>query len=395
MSTEHKLDEEFKTFREEVVEGKYKNPLDVPAKIWGNFGWELLTKNELEELLLPFMRETILRAAKVMPMYKSVYKKLPKLESIRDVYSVPILVKDSTTKGIGFRNKISKNPYILLPSDIQPTAQVYKSGGTKGIATPTFITPLDREIESWGFARAFAYAGFRQGDRVLSTYNPTHKGGEIAKEAILKLGAIYIPKRLTDSSEELIKTIELYNVNAIIASQGPIIRGDKESKGGGTNLLAMIEAGHDMIEQKVEKIVLGGYSLIDEVISWSETFNKPIASLLGSSEAIPQAGSTLFRGEGRTCKYNNLHIHNGPHYVEVVKQEGNDVVPVKRGEKGLLVYTTIAREGTIYIRYAPGDEATLVKGESECECGLKSPIISNINRIDNPNEIISTGCCVG
>ena len=65
------------------------------------------------------------------------------------------------------------------------------------------------------------------------------------------------------------------------------------------------------------------------------------------------------------------------------------------GETGLLVYTTIAREGTIYLRYAPGDAATVLKYEGECDCGIKSSVISNISRIDNPNDIISTGCCIG
>ena len=76
-------------------------------------------------------------------------------------------------------------------------------------------------------------------------------------------------------------------------------------------------------------------------------------------------------------------------------EEDGIIVPVKKGETGLLVYTTIAREGTIYIRYAPGDEATLIKNESECTCGIKTEIISDIKRIDSPNDIISTGCCVG
>lgn len=136
--------------------------------------------------------------------------------------------------------------------------------------------------------------------------------------------------------------------------------------------------------------------MIDEVINWSQSFKKPISNLLGSSEAIPQGGSIGFPGNNtKVCQYNNLHLFNGPHYVDVVKEEDNTIVPVKKGEKGLLVYTTIAREGTIYLKYAPGDEATLVKDESVCECGLRSKVISNVNRIDDPNDIISTGCCIG
>ncbi len=395
MISQLRIDENFKAFQEDVLSGKYASSLEIPIEIWGNPSWELLKKKELEELLIPFLRFSLHRAVKTMPVYKGAYKSIPKINSFEDWQQIPILVKDSTKTGVGFREKINSNPYSLLPNDIKTSYQIYKSGGTKGTATPTFITPLDREIESTAFARGFRYANFKESDRVLSTYNPTHKGGEEAKEAILKIGATYMPRRLSDSADDIINTIKQYNINAIITSQGPISYGDKQVKGGGTSLLALIEAGHDVIEERIEKIVLGGYTIIDEVISWSQSFEKPIASILGSSEAIPQAGSTISSDTTKDCNFNNLHVFNGPHYVEVVKEEDNAIVPVKKGENGLLIYTTIAREGTIYLRYAPGDEATLIKDESECGCGLKSKVISNISRIDNLNDIISTGCCIG
>lgn len=389
------IDNEFKEFQEDVDNGKYNSPLEVPLEIWGNLSWELLDKKTLENLLLPFLNFTFKRAVKVMPIYKGAYKKIQKIESFDDFKSIPILVKDSTSNTVGFRNKINENPYTLLPTDIKNNYHIYKSGGTKGTATPTFITPIDREIESRGFSRAFKYAGFKDSDRVLSTYNPTHKGGEEAKEAMVKIGAAYMPRRLTDTVEDVINTIKKYKINSIITTQGPISEGDKVAKGGGISLLSLIESGQDTLEEYIDKIVLGGYGVIDEVINWSKTYEKPIASLLGSSEAIPQAGSTLLQTNTKICNYNNLHLFNGPHYVEVVKEEDGIIVPVKKGETGLLVYTTIAREGTIYIRYAPGDEATLIKNESECTCGIKTEIISDIKRIDSPNDIISTGCCVG
>ena len=394
MTSEFKIDDSFKEFIEDVANDKYSSPLQIPIDIWQNPSWELLKKNELEELLLPFLKFTLKRAVNTMSIYKTIAKSA-KIDSFNDFNSIPILVKDSTNVNIGFRSKITLDPYIMLPTDVNNAVQIYKSGGTKGVATPTFITKLDREIESAAFARAFRYAGFTSSDRVLSTYNPTHKGGEEAKEAIIKLGSTYMPRRLTDSADDVIKEIEQYNINAIITAQGPNYNEDKTVKGGGINLLALIESGHDVIEEHIEKIVLGGYNITEEIINWSKSFDIPVASLLGSSEAIPQAGSTILPNSTYECQLNNMHVFNGPHYIEIVKEEDNEIVPVKKGEKGLLIFTTIARDGTIYLRYAPGDEATLIKEEADCSCGLKSKIISNINRIDSPNDIISTGCCIG
>jgi phenylacetate-coenzyme A ligase PaaK-like adenylate-forming protein len=69
-------------------------------------------------------------------------------------------------------------------------------------------------------------------------------------------------------------------------------------------------------------------------------------------------------------------------------------VPVQKGEQGLLVFTSWARDGTIWIRYAPGDVATLFLGEGECPCGLRSPVIDDVHRM-NPAEqedLFSAGC---
>ncbi|MDO8647845.1 MAG: hypothetical protein Q7R70_05545 [Candidatus Diapherotrites archaeon] len=397
MDFSQKMNEEFKTFLEETQNEKFKTPLEIPINIWGNPGWELLKKKQIEETMLPFIKHNITRAQKTMPIYTTAYARsnFSKNASIEDFYSIPLLVKDAAVGGISFREKINKNPYCMLPKDIKKPCQIYKSGGTKGVATPTFITVLDREIESTAFARGSSYLGIGEGDIVLSTYNPTHKGGEEIKEAILKNKASFIQRRTTDSAAETIKTIKMYQVNSIVTSQGPLDKGDKEAKGGGVDLLSLIEAGSDILEQQIEKIILGGYLIIDEVIEWAETSKKNVGSLLGSSEAIPQAGSTFFSEEERLCKYNNLHLLNGPHYMEILKHESGAWIPVKKGETGILVYTTIAREGTIYIRYAPGDQATLLANECTCDCGIKSPIISNIKRIDNPSDIASTGCCVG
>ena len=120
--------------------------------MWGDMSWELLDTKEIEEILLPFLNFSFKRAKTTMSVYNNIYKK-NKINSFEEFNDIPILVKDSTNLNVGFRKKINKNPFILLPKDVKKSYQIYKSGGTKGIATPTFITQLDREIESYGFSR--------------------------------------------------------------------------------------------------------------------------------------------------------------------------------------------------------------------------------------------------
>lgn len=393
-----KIEDEFREFVENCEQEKYKTAFDIPTKIWGMHGWEQTPKKEVEKILLPFIQQAVERAKKYQSAYRDGYKEInpKKIETIEDFWRLPALIKDSGKHGLGFREKVRVNPYSMLPKDTKDPVYIFKSGGTKGVATPTMITALDREIESEGFARGYRYEGMNAGDIALTTYNPTHKGGECIKEAFIKNGMNYVPRQSTDTAEDVIETIKSYNVNVLLTVQGPLDNGDQEEKGGGAlDLMNLIEVGEDVLEKNIDIIFLGGYKLIDEAIAWAESINKPLVSLLGSSEAIPQATNTGFGPKNRICKYNNLHLLHGPHYIEVLKDESGVLVPVKKGESGLLAYTTVARQGTIYLRYFPGDEATILAKETECNCGIKSEIITNVNRIDHPEDVVSTGCCIG
>lgn len=391
-----KTSERFNEFVEAFRQNKYSNPIQIPSEIWSDTSWDHIDNKLREELFLPLINFNIFRAKKFMPqIYQKAYddKKINKIDTLAEFVNLPILVKDSAVHGVGFRQKVAKNPFVMRPTGCRETF-IYKSGGTRGVATPTFITALDREIESEGLARCFKHMGFNENSTALSMYNATHKGGELIKEACNKLGVTYLPKRTTDTAQDIINTIEEYDVNVLMSVQGPINDDDVTKKGGGLDFVSLVECGQDILEKKIENIFITGFVLIPEVVSWAEQFNKKLTTTLGSSEAIPQATSTAY-GTNTLCKNNYQHLMLGPHFIEVVKYESGAMVPVKKGEEGILVYTTIAREGTVYLRYSPGDSAKVVKDDNECSCGITSKIITDIGRIDVPEETIQTGCCIG
>lgn len=383
----------FETLIQEI-EGKEKlDPRILTKEVWASKDWEKLKQTELREIITPFLRFQIDRALKNMPEIYGEYKnKKVEFKEFKDLQTLPALVKDTANHSVGFRDKIIQTPYVMLPKDIDVAISIYKSGGSRGIPTPTFITEWDKEIETETVKKIYEYMGITKKDVFLNSYNPTHKGGLWNSLGALKTGAKVLTRRTTDSATEIIETIRQYKVTTLATVQGPLTEGDKTKKGGGIDFINLIEAGEDVLEEYIKTLIITGYELIPEVISWSEVHGKKLANALGSSEAIPQATSTI---PGKLCKYNNLHVIYGPHYVEIVKQDSGQLVPVKRGESGILLYTTIAREGTIYIRYAPGDSAKLVHYENECDCGIKTPIISEIRRIDIPEDTIAAGCCIG
>ena len=392
------IDDDFKAFLDEFQAGKYESPLQVPPRIWGSFAWELIDHKLSQEILLHFARWQVDRVRTAMPeLYGKAYKQREitgrSIQTMDDFYRIPGLTKD--TPG-GIREKVRANPYVMMPKDVKKATFVFKSGGTKGVPTPTFITSLDREIESHGWSRGTKYEGIKQGDIALITYNPTHKGGEEMKENLEKVGVTCVLKRTNETAEDVIKIIQDYNINVLYTVQGPIVESDAQQKGSGVNLLNLIEAGGSVLEERIKVLFLGGYRLIPEVIAWTQNANIPLVTLLGSSEAIPQATNTAFsQNKSRLCKENNLHVLNGPHLIEVVKEESGVFVPAKTNEPGILVYTTVAREGTVYLRYCPGDSATVIKEHGTCACGLKSEVITDVGRIDFPDDVVETGCCIG
>ncbi|MBN2478766.1 MAG: hypothetical protein JXA94_00915 [Parachlamydiales bacterium] len=382
------------SFLEKII-SKNNNPFSIPHAAWGLNEWDTLSEEEITKLLFPFIKFQLKRAKNTMDIYKEAYKdiNLDDINNIEDFHQIiPFLVKDSTIVNKGFRNKVKHNPYCLLPSDIKKPTYTYKSGGTKGVATPTFNTKDDLMREAYSFTRAFRYEGFTPKDIALCTYNSTHKGGEVLKEALQLSGINYIPRRTNETAKDLIEMIKTYKINILMTTQGPLNKEEKEGKGGGIDLFSLINEGQDLIEKYIKIVWLGGYKLIDEVISWAKAFNIKLVNAYGACEAMALGTSSLIENDKYICQYNNIHLLQGPHYIEVVRYENDKLIKCKKGETGMLAYTTVAREGTIYIRYLIGDQATIIADEGECPCKIHSKVISNIQRIDHPEDVISAGC---
>jgi hypothetical protein len=153
-------------------------------------------------------------------------------------------------------------------------------------------------------------------------------------------------------------------------------------------------------QRQIEFIFLGGFEIVPYAHELTDEYlgGVPIATLLGSSEAIPQACSTNpHLTPHAACHYNHLHLMHAPHYIEILKPSGERWVPIEKGEQGLLVYTSWARDGTLWVRYAPGDLATKVLNEGECPCGIVSPVIRDVHRknVQEMQDLFILGCAAG
>ncbi len=374
----------------------------INPNVWCTTEWDFMEPEKRDLVLSKILIEVIKRAKKES-LYKKAYEKinmkeLEKEKSATEILlQLPVLFKDNTSFGAkGFRETIKTNPYILKHGDKFIATEIFKSGGTKGIPTPTFITKRDLEIESkaLGF-RCFVPGGFKEKDILFTTYNPSHKGGREIQEAATHIGMDAIVKRPEDNLQDIIEIIKTYKANCIATVQPPINEEDEAQKGAGVNFLNLFKEDHELFgkDGQIKKAFITGFKVPDSVINLAKEIGLQLFTTYGCSEFIPLATSTT--QEKTKCHFNDQHILYGPHMTIVVKTEDKELIPVKKGERGMVLITTlgISNGRTIFLNYAIGD--TAIFHDNQCGCGRTTPIITDISRTDNPDEILSGGCrCV-
>lgn len=411
------IEPEFLQLERRIRAGEIDDFNSVPPEAFAWHAWDLIEEARLFEMMLPFLRWQVERAARTMPeIYaRNLQAVRPaELRSPADWHRIPPLVKDDDADlGLrGFRELAARNPGVLRPNDLQQAAAVFGSGGSLGRYTPNYLTRQDREREVQAWRRGHDYHGLTAGDRALYTYNTTHKGGQWMQESLWQHGVEVFLRRPEEGPRRVLENLRDYEANVLFTVQQPYESLQSQAKAAGINLHSLVMVSLENPElrgilipdengrKQIEFVFLGGFEIVPYARELVDEYldGTPIATLLGSSEAIPQACSTNPRlTPGAACHFNQLHLLQGPHYVEVLKPGGGSWIPVEKGEEGLLVYTSWARDGTIWIRYAPGDVATRVLDEGECPCGLRSPVIAGVRRknISQREQLLLDGCAAG
>jgi phenylacetate-CoA ligase len=407
----------FLILEEKILKGAITDYRQIHPEAFAWHGWDQVSEERLFNMILPFLRQQVSRAKTSMP---EIYGKLLKhiesneIRSMEDWFQVPVLMKDSdpVSGQAGFREAAHRDPNVLMPTDLAASAIAFGSGGSLGRSTPTFVTLTDRSRETQAWRRGHAYHGLIAGDTALYTYNTTHKGGQWMQESLLLHSCNVHLRRPEETPAEVLKNLRDYGANVLFTVQQPPEVMEKQAKAAGLNLHGLVMTSLENPEfrgilipdsagrKQVEFIFLGGFEIVPYALELVEEYLEctPVATLLGSSEAIPQACSTNpHLTPSAACHYNNLHLLQAPHYLEILKEEGDRWMPVSKGEQGHLVYTSWARDGTIWIRYAPGDMATLLLNEGECPCGIRARVISGVHRSSalEHSALFESGCAAG
>jgi phenylacetate-coenzyme A ligase PaaK-like adenylate-forming protein len=395
------------------------DPRELPSALWGNDNWDYMDPGAREQFLGRLLVTQLGRISST-PVYAAIGSRLAnvKPEEFEDMDAMeilkrlPILRKDSA-RGDGFRLRATQDEGVMkptIPSVADTEWTKWYSGGTKGDPTPTFLTGKDLEAEAYALARGFRQGGFGRGDTIFTTYNLTHKGGRLIVDASKLLGMNVLTKDdmvqsgMEFNIDNLLRFMRDRDVDAIATVQPyDLGKGDATKKGAGVTFLGLYEKDPQLFGKagKIKTAFVTGYWLLPSIIKACEDAGVELFTIDGASEVLPIAGSTpMAVAAGWPCSYNNLHLHQGPHYtmlVDKTRARNDEIVPAENpGQRGIVLHTTIGRGyGTMFVDYQIGDFGTFgpVGYRDTCACGRTTPIISDIQRQDRPlTEVLGAGC---
>jgi len=315
---------------------------------------ECAGKEELKKIQSERLVKLVDYVYKNSSVYKSKMDELgvkpSDIKSIEDITKLPFTPKDDLRDAY---------PFGLFSKDIKDVAEIHVSSGTTGNPTVVGYTKDDLELWSEAVARSIACAGGNKGDMIQVAYGyGLFTGGLGLHYGALKLGLTIMPMS-SGQTKRQIKLMQDFKPRILACTPSYAMYIAEEMK----------EMGLDPKKSSWEIGIFGAEP-------WSEGMRKSIEDSLGLI-ATDIYGLSEISGPGvsQECTYKEgLHIWSDVFYPEVIDPETNK--PVKDGEPGELVITTLTKQAIPLLRYRTRDIVTIT--HEKCKCGRTAPRTSKI-----------------
>jgi phenylacetate-CoA ligase len=317
-------------------------PLAFESRIWDPA--ETLPREELLPLQARRLAETVRRAARV-PFYADALRRAgvaaDAIRSADDVRRLPFTVKDDLRRNY---------PLGLLAVPRAEVARVHGSSGTTG--KPTFVAYTRRDLDTWsGLVARFLVAGGLRAEHLVHVafgYG-LFTGGFGLHYGIEKVGAGIVPAAggntprqvllIKDLGAEVLVCTPSYALHiAEVAAAEGYAKGDLPLRFGHFGGEPWTEEMRVEIERALGILAFNNYGL---------------------SEVIGPGVS------GECAARQGMHVSEDHFIVECLDPE--TLEPVRDGEPGELVFTTLTKEALPVLRYRTRDLATLDR--RPCPCG--------------------------
>ena len=315
-----------------------------------------MTRQQLEALQLERLQHTV-RHCMNSPFYVQKFKELSitpdDIQSLDDLSKLPFTTKEDLRDNY---------PFGLACVGLRECTRLHSSSGTTG--NPTVVLHTEKDLQEW--AKAVARCLWMVGARPEDVFQNSAGYGMFTAGLGFQYGA------------------ELVGMLTVPAAAGNTSRQIKFIKDFGTTVLhaipsyasrvveVMREQGIDPEKDTKLRVLCIGAE------PHSEEQRKRIERDLGV-KAYNSYGISEMMGPGvafECPQQNGLHIWEDYFIVEII--DPVTLQPVKEGELGELVITTIGMEAMPLIRYRTGDYTRVIPGR--CPCGSEVLRLDTVRR---------------
>jgi len=325
--------------------------LAVETRIWDPA--ETLPREELRALQARRLAEAV-RHASGVPFYRDALRaagvSAEDLRTVEDVRRLPFTVKDDLRRNY---------PLGLLAVPRAEVARVHGSSGTTG--RPTFVAYTRKDLETWsGLVARFLFAGGLRKEHLVHVafgYG-LFTGGFGLHYGIEKVGAGIVPAAGGNTPRQVLLIRDLgAEVLVCTPSYALHIAEVARAEGFAPGTLPL-RFGHFGGEPWTEEMRLE----IERGLGIRAFNNYGLSEVIGpgvSGECGARAG---------------MHVQEDHFVVECVNPE--TLEPVRDGETGELVFTTLTKEALPVLRYRTRDLASLDR--RPCPCGRTGVRMSRV-----------------
>jgi phenylacetate-CoA ligase len=284
-----------------------------------------------------------------------------RFRTLDDLRAVPICNKDDllavARAGAGF------NSYTAGPAS---PMTVSLSSGTAGT---TFVmhTRRWRKLQGYSSSRAHWWAGLRPGTPLIMSAPAWHAYASIQPSIAMHFGCpcvvvsgTFLP-RFADRIVDAILAFRPRFLTMFLPMVFSILAAALRNGMRGDQLFA-----------GVETLVVTGAPITPGMRTHLQELTqvKRVTELAGSSENLLAVDCVHTQG---------LHLVPDTCYAEVIDRKSG--LPMRDGERGSVVHSSVIAAGSLYLRYDGGDVGIL--DSSPCPCGLPSPRIKLLGRWDD------------
>ncbi|MFH2093118.1 MAG: phenylacetate--CoA ligase [Pseudomonadota bacterium] len=306
---------------------------------------ETILREDLEQLQLERLQSTVYRVGTHVPFYRKKFIEhnlednyISSLEGLR---SLPFTMKQDLRDNY---------PYGLFAVPLREVVRVHSSSGTTGMATVVGYSKND--IQTWSdlTARILCAAGLTPDDVVQIAFGyGLFTGGFGLHYGAERLGASVIPIS-SGNTRRQIQIMQDFKTTALVCTPSYALK------------IADV-----MAQMGINPHGLSLRFGLFGAEPWSEAMRREINQRLGikatDNYGLSEVMGPGVAGECQEC--NGLHINEDHFLVEILNPD--TLEPVKPGDIGELVITTLTKEAFPVIRYRTRDLTRLIT--EPCPCG--------------------------